>query len=860
MRFTILLIITVLLLITFNLATAQLEGPFEPDDHTTVLFHCDEGEGDVLTDATDNEYDMQLNEDADWTEDGMFDTALDLTADGSAVTSDLTIGTGWDEITVEAWIKVDHFLEDDIEPIVSRYEWYTHAAFYFCVYYEGALWGGVYTTGGQGDYPQALSDEGLIEPGEWYHVAMTWSSGDELVLWLNGERVASAECPGGTIRNSPDRLTIGYHWNNGRYPDDYFFGYIDEVRISNTVRDFNPPEPEPRVVLSEGWDDGNWNENPEWVEYNPDDEPDNCFVIVEVGHEESPCAEVRHANHISYTALYTSMNCGCDFDISLWIHKRTETFSIFQVGVCQGEYSRDNRGVTVVVNYHNEDHNWYLNHWDWVANEGEHNETQIEYPDDWMNLIMSRDEDGQWTVTWDPDGDNESTIDFQDSFEELDDPHIYWSGGGYYDIEGGSYLDDIVVTEDAPIIAVSSDTLDFGEVEIDGDGRGRELTISNDGNLDLTVSDISVEGDFFSVDFDDELVIEPAEEEIVSVVFSPGEEGEFDESLTISSNDPENPEVVISLLGKGITSDAELILSESWDDGNWNENPEWIEYHNDDRCFAIIDTVGHNDNPCAEVRGGNIGTDYTALFTPMNCGEEFTIDLWIHQRTETFSVFKVGVCQGEYSSDNRGVEVRINYHDMDGNWYLCYWDHDGEAHSHNEIRIEYDADRWANLVISRDEEGNWTVIWDKDGDNEHTTEFEDTIEELTDPKIWWGGGGYYGNQGGSYLDDIEVWGVSDQIIEPDLSLNVPQNYVLTGVFPNPFNARTVIHYSITEPSQISLNIYDIFGREVSRIYDGSCLPGSYSATFNAHDLPSGLYLIRLETGYRISTAKVALVR
>ncbi len=305
----------------------------------------------------------------------------------------------------------------------------------------------------------------------------------------------------------------------------------------------------------------------------------------------------------------------------------------------------------------------------------------------------------------------------------------------------------------------------------------------------------------------------------------------------------------------------QVTLSESWDDGNWNEDPEWSEFDNDDDCFAIIDTIGHDNNPCAEVRSGNIGADYTALYTPMNCEEEFTIDLWIHQRTETFSIFRVGVCQGEYSMDNRGVGVTINYHNMDGNWYLCYRDHDGEANSHNEIRIEYDADRWVNLVISRDEDRSWTVIWDKDGDNEHTAEFEDSIEELDNPHIWWGGVGYYDNQGGSYVDDIEVWDVPMLGVKADLRVEIPRLISIESVYPNPFNAKTVINYNIAISSVISLNVYDISGRKVLEIFNGESLPGSHFATFNANDLPSGSYLIRLETGYgQVTFTKCVLVR
>ncbi len=99
-------------------------------------------------------------------------------------------------------------------------------------------------------------------------------------------------------------------------------------------------------------------------------------------------------------------------------------------------------------------------------------------------------------------------------------------------------------------IDISSDELNFGAVYID-DSRELTITITNEGVLDLTVSDISVEGDYFSTDFEDEAVIEPAENLVVTVTFAPEELGEFNGILTITSNDPDDEEVTVELHGIG---------------------------------------------------------------------------------------------------------------------------------------------------------------------------------------------------------------------------------------------------------------------------------------------------------------------
>ena len=102
-----------------------------------------------------------------------------------------------------------------------------------------------------------------------------------------------------------------------------------------------------------------------------------------------------------------------------------------------------------------------------------------------------------------------------------------------------------------PFIEVSDEELDFEEVGLNL-SRELPLTITNIGNEDLIVSEITVEGDYFSSDFEDEITIEPDEDHDLTVTFAPEERGEFEGTLTITSNDEENEEVEVVLYGVGV--------------------------------------------------------------------------------------------------------------------------------------------------------------------------------------------------------------------------------------------------------------------------------------------------------------------
>ena len=72
------------------------------------------------------------------------------------------------------------------------------------------------------------------------------------------------------------------------------------------------------------------------------------------------------------------------------------------------------------------------------------------------------------------------------------------------------------------------------------------------------------------------------------------------------------------------------------------------------------------------------------------------------------------------------------------------------------------------------------------------------------------------------------------------------NNELLQNYPNPFNPSTKISYGIKSESHVKLVIYDLIGREVKTLVDRIKQPGNYSESFNASDLPSGVYIYRLE--------------
>ena len=93
----------------------------------------------------------------------------------------------------------------------------------------------------------------------------------------------------------------------------------------------------------------------------------------------------------------------------------------------------------------------------------------------------------------------------------------------------------------------------------------------------------------------------------------------------------------------------------------------------------------------------------------------------------------------------------------------------------------------------------------------------------------------------------------------------PNEYFLSQSYPNPFNPTTTINYSLPFIRSgnnvfVELKIFDVLGREISTIVNEKKNAGSYQVEFNAHNLPSGIYLYRLSAGNFVSTKKMILMK
>jgi sugar lactone lactonase YvrE len=88
----------------------------------------------------------------------------------------------------------------------------------------------------------------------------------------------------------------------------------------------------------------------------------------------------------------------------------------------------------------------------------------------------------------------------------------------------------------------------------------------------------------------------------------------------------------------------------------------------------------------------------------------------------------------------------------------------------------------------------------------------------------------------------------------------PQTFYISGNYPNPFNSRTTVRYFLPFATVVKIDIYDVLGRRVEKLFNGTAPSGGNNIIWNAGDKPSGIYFCRIQSTGRIETHKMTLVR
>jgi gluconolactonase len=85
-------------------------------------------------------------------------------------------------------------------------------------------------------------------------------------------------------------------------------------------------------------------------------------------------------------------------------------------------------------------------------------------------------------------------------------------------------------------------------------------------------------------------------------------------------------------------------------------------------------------------------------------------------------------------------------------------------------------------------------------------------------------------------------------------------YELQDSYPNPCNPGTMINFHIPWTSAVTLNVFDLLGRQIATLVSGTLSPGEHSVRWDTSEVSSGIYFYRLSSGSYINTKKIVVMK
>ena len=110
----------------------------------------------------------------------------------------------------------------------------------------------------------------------------------------------------------------------------------------------------------------------------------------------------------------------------------------------------------------------------------------------------------------------------------------------------------------------------------------------------------------------------------------------------------------------------------------------------------------------------------------------------------------------------------------------------------------------------------------------------------------------------------QKYAVNQHLIEAILTWvktgEIAETYKLNDCYPNPFNSQTVIKFTLPKSTNININVYDVTGRKISTLLSGIQSKGEYRINWDASNLSSGIYYIKMNSIEYSRTIKALLIK
>jgi len=131
--------------------------------------------------------------------------------------------------------------------------------------------------------------------------------------------------------------------------------------------------------------------------------------------------------------------------------------------------------------------------------------------------------------------------------------------------------------------------------------------------------------------------------------------------------------------------------------------------------------------------------------------------------------------------------------------------------------------------------------------------------ELTDNSVESGSEYEYRLGDVDYNNDLTWKGLLSVTVGGE-DVSIPGTFGLKKIYPNPFNPRTAIVVQLENSCHMELSIFNTNGEKAVTLFNGEKGVGQTIYHWNAANMPSGLYFVRMEAGDLIQSQKIVYMK
>ena len=107
----------------------------------------------------------------------------------------------------------------------------------------------------------------------------------------------------------------------------------------------------------------------------------------------------------------------------------------------------------------------------------------------------------------------------------------------------------------------------------------------------------------------------------------------------------------------------------------------------------------------------------------------------------------------------------------------------------------------------------------------------------------------------SLVGGLVVVGNIDSFLDP-----IPGQFNLSNAYPNPFNPTTALSLDLSQDAFVSVNVYSVTGQLVDNLISSDMSAGYHSISWDASNVASGVYIVKVIAGSNIASQKVMLLK